>query len=190
MDPEDPPGRALAMKRTAPLFSILCLILVWAAAPGCDAETERDWPTTKRQVREAFPTVTQLSTGELAAWLESDRPPPILIDARPIEEYAVSHLAGAIRATDADQVDAAIGGGDGSRPIVLYCSVGYRSSELAEQLMDRGYTDVMNLEGSIFEWANAGRPVVRDGQPVEAVHPYDEDWGRLLNRNLWATQPD
>ena len=41
----------------------------------------------------------------------------------------------------------------------------------------------------IFEWANEGRPVVRDGREVEAVHPYDAVWGRLLAPERRADLP-
>ena len=69
--------------------------------------------------------------------------------------------------------------------IVLYCSVGHRSSELAQFLMKKGYTEVYNLEGSIFAWANEGRPVYRGNERVKVVHPYDRTWGRLLKESLW-----
>ncbi len=165
------------------------LLNLVVAVSGCAAETERDWPTTKQLVRDAFPSVKQLTTQELADWLASDRPPPILLDARADDEFAVSRLPRAVSAPDVDAADAVIQELGPSRPVVVYCSVGYRSSALAKALQERGYEGVTNLEGSIFEWANAGRPVVRNGEPVEAVHPYDEDWGQLLDRRLWATEP-
>jgi hypothetical protein len=43
---------------------------------------------------------------------------------------------------------------------------------------------VFNLEGSLFQWANEGRPVYRDDVPVQAIHPYDARWGRLLDRRF------
>ena len=75
-------------------------------------------------------------------------------------------------------------------PIVTYCSVGYRSSAVAERLEEQGYTRVWNLEGSIFEWANQGLPVVRDGEEVSQVHPYNRRWGRLLDKQLRAYSSD
>jgi 3-mercaptopyruvate sulfurtransferase SseA len=65
---------------------------------------------------------------------------------------------------------------------VLYCSVGYRSSMAAEQLAKLGYTDVQNLEGSLFAWANAGHPL----EGGDRVHPYDAKWGELLDPRLRA----
>ena len=74
-------------------------------------------------------------------------------------------------------------------PILLYCSVGYRSSRLADQLRRRGYSQAANLEGSLFAWANEGRPLVNaQGKAALRVHPYNETWGKLLNPDLiWTS---
>ena len=109
---------------------------------------------------------------------------PVLLDARQPAEYAVSHLPGARRvdpdATAAELAEA-LGDVDRQREVVVYCSVGVRSGAVAERLREAGFEDVENLRGSIFRWANQGRPLVRDGQPVEVVHPYNAVWGRLLD---------
>jgi 3-mercaptopyruvate sulfurtransferase SseA len=68
----------------------------------------------------------------------------------------------------------------------VYCSVGYRSARIVERLRAAGHSDVRNLRGSIFQWANEGRPVVRGDSTVHKVHPFDATWGRLLNADLRA----
>ena len=158
------------------------LILVFC---GCQNHPSRTWPETLSWVRATFPAVEQISTGDLARRLEaSDGRAPVLIDVRSRREYAVSHLEAAQRAESVDAVETLVHG-DRSTPIVLYCSVGYRSSQLAEALSEAGFTHVQNLEGSIFKWADEGRPVYRDGRRIDEVDPYDEDWGQLLDRSLW-----
>lgn len=153
---------------------------------ACGGGSDADLSSLEARIRTEFPGVPQLSTAELAAWLaEPSRPQPWLIDARSREEYEVSHLRGAIPAETVDEVEAATGG-DRERPLVLYCSVGYRSSALAARLQAAGYTRVYNLEGSIFRWANEGRPVFRGGEEVRRVHPYDTSWGQYLDRSLWS----
>ena len=52
-------------------------------------------------------------------------------------------------------------------PIVVYCSVGYRSARVARWLGRQGFTNVRNLDGSLFAWANEGRPMEADGRPVQ-----------------------
>jgi len=69
--------------------------------------------------------------------------------------------------------------------IVTYCSVGYRSSCLAELLEGHGFAQVYNLEGSIFERVGEGRPVYRNEVEVETVHPYDKHWVQLLEPDYW-----
>jgi hypothetical protein len=78
---------------------------------------------------------------------------------------------------------------DRDAPVVVYCSVGYRSAKVTAALQERGFTQVANLKGSIFRWANEGRPVVRGSTGVREVHPYDHTWGTLLNDSLHAYEP-
>lgn len=140
-----------------------------------------------REISAEFSTVPQISTGELAAWLaDSNREPPVLLDVRELGEYAVSHLPSAIRVAPdatAEQLRDKI---DFTRPLVLYCSIGYRSSALAERLIAAGAVNAMNLEGSIFKWANEGRPLIHDGQDTDKVHPYNRKFGRMLRAPLRA----
>ena len=72
------------------------------------------------------------------------------------------------------------------RTVVLYCSVGVRSSRLALRVADAAKKDgaaaVVNLSGGIFAWSNQSRPLVvgaGDGQ-TSHVHPYNASWGRYL----------
>ena len=64
---------------------------------------------------------------------------------------------------------------------MVYCSVGVRSAGVARRLRAAGFAEVENLEGSVFRWANEGRPLVAaGGAATDVVHPYDAAWGRLL----------
>ncbi|HIG73762.1 MAG TPA: rhodanese-like domain-containing protein [Bacteroidetes bacterium] len=134
-------------------------------------------------VRQAYPEVPVVSTDALAAALADSSRAPLLLDAREPREFAVSHLPGARQiAPDAEPAELAeaLGEVPRDREIVVYCSVGYRSAGIAERLRVAGFANVANLEGSIFRWANEGRPVVREGEPARLVHPYNATWGRLL----------
>ena len=138
------------------------------------------WKVVKTLVNRQFPTVKSISIDKLAVWLAGDMPPPELIDVRKREEYEVSHLPDALHLPTVEAIQrAAI---PANATLVLYCSVGYRSARVAQQLQETGYKNVMNLEGSMFEWYNRGHPVVVDSQPVEQVHPYSRIWGLLLER--------
>ena len=75
---------------------------------------------------------------------------------------------------------------DSEHTVVVYCSVGYRSSQLAQELRRQGFENVFNLEGSLFQWANEGRPLYRGKERAYRAHPYDEEWGQLLDKRFWA----
>ncbi len=145
------------------------------------------WWVVDHWVKWAFPGVPTLSPQRLANWLSEGKGPlPILLDVRQDDEFAVSHLPEAHRTPT---LDAALALGlDPERPIVAYCSVGYRSARLAAQLQAAGYTQVYNLAGSMFQWANEGRSLVHSGRPTTVVHPYNPRWGLLLKPGL-AYQP-
>ncbi len=138
----------------------------------------------KREIREKFPRVAGIDVETLSARLR-DENAPLLLDARERKEFAVSHLRGARRAATVAEALVVLEGVPKDREIVVYCSIGYRSGQLADQLGRAGYSSVQNLEGSIFEWANTGHPVYRGELRVREVHPYDLTWGRMLDRKLW-----
>ena len=137
-----------------------------------------------KAVRRRFPDVVHLPPRVLAAWLaDGTRPAPLLLDSRSEEEFAVSHLAGAQRLDPTADSSALKAVAASARPIVAYCSAGYRGSQLARRLREDGATDVANLEGGIFAWANEGFEVVKNGEPVRAVHPFSRLFSRLLRRD-------
>lgn len=139
------------------------------------------WTVIKQAIRRKFPRVQHVSTETLAMIAPAEK--PILLDTRTADEYTVSHLANA-QLVDPYRQDFSDFDLPRDRSIVTYCSVGYRSSATAERLQAAGYTHVANLEGSIFEWANQGRPVYCHGEVVQQVHPYSALWGHLLDREL------
>ena len=147
-----------------------------------------DWPEIQQWVRDSFPDAPRMTVDELRARLaDEEAPRPLLLDTRTPEEYAVSHLPGARLAPDAETALALIEDRPDDAPVVLYCSVAYRSGRLTEELRAQGVENLFNLEGSIFEWANRGLPLENADGPTDRAHPYDEEWGRLLRSELRAT---
>ena len=136
-------------------------------------------------LRTQFPKVATITTKELSAL----DPAPILLDVREEKEFAVSHLAGAIRAENDTIAQLQNLGVNTDTLIVVYCSVGYRSSVLAEKLQKAGFTNVRNLEGSLFAWANEDRPLVNASGATEGVHPFNILWGRYLDKTKWRWKP-
>lgn len=175
-----PEQAGASMQRFQRLTALLSLGLTYFSPV-----TSGTWDSLLHAIRRRFPTVRQISTAELAAWLEDpQKSPPVLIDARHRWEFEVSHLPGARHATSVGAARRL--GLMPQQPIVVYCSVGYRSSALAEKLRRAGFPNVANLEGSIFAWANEGRKLLRGTREVTRVHPYNARWGELLEKTRMA----
>ena len=154
-----------------------------------------DWNSIKQTIDNDFPNVPTITTETLALWMnDTDRAEPIILDARAASEFSVSHINGAIQVSNAKAAAKAASGlldafaanaKDSDTPapaIVVYCSVGYRSAKVVDKLIKKGVQNVFNLEGSIFQWFNEGRPVFKGDLQVDEVHPFDATWGKLLHR--------
>ncbi len=128
-----------------------------------------------------FPNVKSVKISQFIRWLDRKASStPLILDARSQEEYAVSHIKLAQWIEPTNQAIAAISEVPLNTPIVVYCSVGYRSAKVAQQLSSAGYQNVFNLSGGIFQWANKEKPIFTNKHQVETVHPYNSIWGKLL----------
>lgn len=121
----------------------------------------------------------------------------LLLDARDPEEASVSRLPGAI-AIDPDistgEFLARFGAAAKDRDVIVYCSVGVRSSKLAtrvrEAMLERGARRVANLQGGIFAMHNTGRSLVDGKGTTDYVHPYSWWWSGYLDfGNLTRYEP-
>ena len=161
-----------------------------AAMPPGHAGAPPKWHDVKARIRSRYPAVSQLSVSALRDWLrDSTRPPPLLLDVRTLEEFADGHIEGAVRVDSVGEALRRLRLRPAGVSAVLYCSVGQRSSALADRLLARGVGSIYNLEGSLFEWANEGQPVIASDGRTGEVHPYDREWGVLLRRELWSREP-
>jgi rhodanese-related sulfurtransferase len=137
-----------------------------------------------------FPNGKWVDATELVQWrADPGRAPPVVLDARTEDEYAVSHLQGAVRMDPYKPSLRPLRGFSKDTAIVLYSSVGYRGARVADFLARQGYSQVYNLEGGEFLWANEGRPVFRQDRPTAEVHPYNPTWGLLLESRYRIKAP-
>lgn len=107
----------------------------------------------------------------------------LILDAREINEYEVSHIKNSVYVGYDKFTFEPLKDVSRNQKIVVYCSVGYRSEKIAEKLLQAGFTDVSNLYGGIFEWVNQGNEVVDNkGAKTDKVHAYSSTWGIWLNK--------
>ncbi len=126
-------------------------------------------------------TVPVISVQQLAG--QSDQ--YVILDARETEEFAISHIKGAILVGyDKFNLNQIPKLGENKR-IVVYCSIGYRSEKIAEKLKKAGYKQVYNLYGGIFEWVNNAFPVFNAQDRAETrLHTFNQKWSK------WVLNPD
>jgi rhodanese-related sulfurtransferase len=149
-------------------------------------------PEIDRQLRANYPLVSSIKAKDLHM-LQAGNQRPIILDVREADEFAVSHLHSAIRVDPDAQLDEVLGSIKAElkgKMVVVYCSVGVRSTELAERIrkgfQQRGVARIANLSEGIFGWHNARLPLISRSKPTPYVHPYDALWGQLLQRRSLA----
>ena len=159
------------------LFCALCWLTLLQA---CGQSTDRAYVLMLEGLyQKTVPTIDPL---ELRTALTFDAVKPLLIDTRQREEYEVSHLKGA-RFMDYETFDIdALQEVPKDTPIVVYCSVGYRSERVGELLKAAGFTKVRNLYGGLFEWVNRGYAVHNSQGRTNKVHAYSKTWGVWLQK--------
>jgi rhodanese-related sulfurtransferase len=141
----------------------------------------------KALIAARYPDVRWVDGETLAKWMGGSlRTELILLDVRTAEEQQVSHLRGA-RYVDPDDPDIGALGIGSDATVVVYCSIGYRSASIVDDLEEVGITDIYNLEGGLFQWANGGRPIFRGSERVHEVHPFNRIWALLLRKDLRAS---
>ncbi len=105
----------------------------------------------------------------------------LLLDARPKEEYKVGYIPGAKHIGYPNLKLELLAEYPEDTPIVVYCSVGYRSDMVGRTLQKKGFKKVYNLYGSIFEWVNQGYPIIDEqGDTTRRLHTYNRSWSKWV----------
>lgn len=105
----------------------------------------------------------------------------VLVDVRDAKERQVSVIPGAIslaefQATCKKQVD---------KPVVAYCTIGYRSAKAARQLRRQGIA-AFNFRGGVVGWTQVGGSLEdENGKATKRVHTYGRAWN-FVPRNYTA----
>ena len=136
------------------------------------------------ELAQRYPEVQHVTPAYLAGVPAQEK---VVFDVREAAEYQTSHIKNAIHVDPsvsaleflAQHEDTLLG-----KTAVFYCSVGERSSRLAQAVLrelDAPAHVVVNLQGGIFAWSNQSYPVYSGGEITKTVHPFNARWGRLLN---------
>ncbi len=91
-----------------------------------------------------------------------------LLDVREPDEWSAGHPPGAHHVPMMEIPSRAAEVPD-DRDVVVVCRVGARSAQVVAFLRQQGYGNVYNLDGGMYAWAAAGRPVVGEDGRVGTV---------------------
>ena len=141
---------------------------------------------THKKLLKDYERVPHISSEELMTMESEDY---ILFDVREKDEFMISHMKDAIwvdPSIDASSFMEKFRNEIGGKTLILYCSVGVRSTRLAEKLLASNtgmdVTQIYNLENGIFGWHNENRPIFQSQDSTDFIHPYNFRWGRMVNR--------
>ena len=104
-----------------------------------------------------------------------------LLDSRSPEERKVSFIAGSKYVGYKDFKLESVDDIEKNTPIVVYCSVGYRSEKIAQQLNEAGFKDVANLYGGIFEWVNKAYGISNNEGVCNDIHGFSWTWSKWID---------
>jgi thioredoxin 1 len=83
-----------------------------------------------------------------------------LIDVRTPDEFSSGHLKNAVNIDiHSDDFMDRIAKLDKTKPVMVYCRSGARSSSAAGKMKDAGFKEIYNLDGGISSWTSEGKPV-------------------------------
>jgi adenylyltransferase/sulfurtransferase len=100
--------------------------------------------------------IPEIEPETLARALASDDP-PLVVDVREPEEWAISHLASA-RLIPRGELPERVDELTRAKEVVLYCRSGTRSGQATRMLLDLGFSNVRSLKGGINAWAERVDP--------------------------------
>ncbi len=85
----------------------------------------------------------------------------ILIDVREPFEFKGNRIRDAINIPSSGNIERAADTINKNYSLFLYCTSGYRSSRVAEDLYGKGFRKLVSLKGGIVEWKKEGMPIVK-----------------------------
>ncbi|MFQ5683745.1 MAG: rhodanese-like domain-containing protein [Candidatus Binatia bacterium] len=129
------------MRRMQTLLAVLSVFIVFPALAAC---------------RDGGGSINQ---DQLITRLSSDNP-PLLLDVRTPQEFAIDHIPGAVN-IPYDQLPNRLAelGLSKNRELVVYCETGGRAAIAEATLRKAAFQDVLHLEGDMSHWRRHGHPI-------------------------------
>ncbi len=123
---------------------VFYLAILFISLTSCQAQQKEG---TELVAPAEFAQKTELEKGQL-------------IDVRTPGEYKSGHIYGAVNIHIYDQdFEQQIDKLNKSKTVYVYCKVGGRSAEAVEIMQKKGFKHIVELDGGMDAWNEAGKPV-------------------------------
>ncbi|RFS24622.1 thioredoxin [Chitinophaga silvatica] len=101
-----------------------------------------------------------------------------IFDVRTAGEFSTGHLPNALQAdyTKQDEFKSRVQYLDKQKPVYVYCLSGGRSSAAAKWMRENGFANVVELQGGINAWKQAGKGLdgVTDSKSQQSIEDYNK----------------
>lgn len=129
---------------------ILCVIFIFMLT-GCSTVMIKFDSQIKLEESKKLTEYKKITADEAKEIIDSDED-VIILDVRTEEEFNEGHIPAAINIEDSilkDETDSKLSDKDAT--ILVYCRSGRRSEASAKELIDLGYTNIIDI-GGIIDW--------------------------------------
>jgi hydroxyacylglutathione hydrolase len=122
------------------------------------------------------PALPPLDAADVSGLLADDA---MVVDVRPVPEYAASHIPGALSIPFRPAFASWLGWlAPPDRPLVIVHSTHQQPAEIAWQAVKIGYDNLAGaVDGGMAAWTTSGQPVIR----TKLARPYEVDTRRVLD---------
>lgn len=125
-----------------------------STAVSADSTTLKPAAAPKAVIREVDPAAAEKLLSDSKA---------IVLDVRTPKEFREGHIKGATNLNfNARSFEQELATFDKSRPYLVHCAVGGRSSKAVKKMEQLGFTNIYHLESGMKGWEKAGKPAVKD----------------------------
>ncbi len=108
-----------------------------------------------------------------------------LIDVRTPEEFSEGHLKGSKNLDyNSEGFEASLATLSKSKPVFVYCFVGGRSGQAAKLLYQKGFTQVVDMQGGYKKWTEEGLPIENPGNTLNKEGISENDYNALISKGL------
>ena len=140
-------------------LKLICVVVLGASLP-LFAQDDKPAAAASPAASPAKSAVKNVGAGEFDQLRRGTN--VVVLDVRTPAEYAEGHLPGAVlvdyRAPDFTEKVAKL---DKSKTYLVHCAAGVRSAKACTKMEGLGLTNLINLEGGVSAWKEAGKPLTK-----------------------------